>query len=178
MVALFGIKYLAESSSRTWNRIWQLFWEDFFRSLEHTQGYWVIIQELSMADWTTDSGRWSDILKTTALLAIAIRSWAYWVTESKKCPVASRLLAAVSLDGSMRLASVFSFNDKSLICCTLISKSPSIFEISTVFTLELLNISINGAEHAFWEIWGLNVFWMQLAMLWIGQWRHSMGCRE
>lgn len=64
---------------------------------------------------------------------------------------------------------MFSFNDKSLICCTLISKSPSIFEISTVFTLELLNISINGAEHAFWEIWGLNVFWMQLAMLWIGQ---------
>lgn len=69
-----------------------------------------------MVDWTRGSGRRSGILKTKAFSAFAIRLGASLVTESKRRPVAARLLTLASLEGSIGLANGDSFGGKSSIC--------------------------------------------------------------
>lgn len=59
---------------------------------------------LNVVDRTTGGGKRSGILKTTTFFALTMRLSANLFTDSKKHSAAARLLAAVSLDGSIGLA--------------------------------------------------------------------------
>lgn len=106
-----------------------------------------MLKALSMVDWTSGSGRRSGILEIAAFFAFSMHLWAFLFTESKKHSVAARLQAVVSLDGSMRLAIVDSFNDKFSFFYTLVSTCFSPLETSRASSPELLNTSISGTTH-------------------------------
>lgn len=61
--------------------------------------------------------------------------------------MAARLLAVVSLEGSVRLANGDNLNCKFSICWILISWCFSVFEISRASGPELLNVSMSRNEH-------------------------------
>lgn len=80
--------------------------------------------------------------------------WASLVAGSKTHPVTARLLALVSLEGSIRLTSEDNFKDRSPTCCTLISSTLGLLETSTTLGPELQKILIRESEHVLAGITG------------------------
>lgn len=158
MFALFAINTLVESSWRSFNKIGQPFLGNIFRSREHRQEWVVMLHTMSILDWTSGSKRQSVTSKTTMFFAFSTRLWACLVTESNKRHVAARMLAVVSLEGSIGLANGNIVCKKFSISWTLISRSLSHFETSRALESEFLAMPISGTKHVLVENKGFKVF--------------------